>query len=321
MLINFDTATQLINDGKLLHIAGTETMLRKLPRGKWIGGSTEYFMGENGAMVSDDQLHVIEYPYNFRIKTYDTSNLSNVAADGFEKGFSIVILPFNSVVHREYAENAPRYQDMFAKKVAGWISGINFEKKGQIPITVNGMTGDVLTDKAVAMHLGVGEGKKCIINIINIFSQDESSPVIRFIDEGFKVGKCLVDGEEMNFSDYLVQNAVNTTLPLVGDYSGVGVNISFAKIENNFVHLAAPVFKHIKYRIAKNIPDYAKTFNEHLAGMDDSNIVFSCNCVLNFMHGGLEGKTIGALDGPITFGEIAFQLVNQTLVYVKVRNV
>jgi hypothetical protein len=78
------------------------------------------------------------------------------------------------------------------------------------------------------------------------------------------------------------------------------------------------VFKNIKYRIAKNISDYVKAFNERLAEIKDTNIVFSCNCILNFLYGELEGKNIGVLTGPVTFGEIAYQLVNQTLVYVSV---
>ena len=33
----------------------------------------------------------------------------------------------------------------------------------------------------------------------------------------------------------------------------------------------------------------------------------------------LEGKKTGAFTGPITFGEIAYQLLNQTLVYLEVK--
>jgi len=46
--------------------------------------------------------------------------------------------------------------------------------------------------------------------------------------------------------------------------------------------------------------------------------VYTCNCILNFLYGELEGKVIGSFDGPVTFGEIAYQLVNQTLVYVSI---
>ena len=45
--------------------------------------------------------------------------------------------------------------------------------------------------------------------------------------------------------------------------------------------------------------------------------LFSCNCILNYLYGGLEGKHTGSVYGPITFGEIAHLLLNQTLVQLK----
>ena len=318
MFMNFETVSKLIAEGKLLHIAGTEDLLRKLPKGKWIGGSTEYFMEKNGGKVSGDHFHVIELDYDFVIKSYDLSNIKNIAADAYDNGFSVVIIPFDSAVHKEYAEQAPTYQDMFMKNITGWISGLNLGKEGQTPVAVNGLTGEVFADKAVALHLGTGADKLFSINVINIFSQDVNSPVIEFTEEGFKADTCLIDGKTTKFADYITQNNIDTKMPLVGEYSGAGVNISFKKIEDGVVYFYAPVFKGIKYRIAKNISDYVKAFNERLAEVKDTNIVFSCNCILNFLYGELEGKIIGAFTGPVTFGEIAYQLVNQTLVYVSV---
>jgi hypothetical protein len=34
----------------------------------------------------------------------------------------------------------------------------------------------------------------------------------------------------------------------------------------------------------------------------------------------LEGKKTGGVTGPITFGEIAYQLLNQTLAYISVKD-
>jgi hypothetical protein len=33
---------------------------------------------------------------------------------------------------------------------------------------------------------------------------------------------------------------------------------------------------------------------------------FSCNCVHNFVYGDLQGRRTGTLQGPMTFGEIAY---------------
>ena len=320
MLMNFNETSEQIEKGKLLHIAGTESLLRKLPKGRWIGGSTEYFMAEQGGKVSGELLYVIELPYdNFSFKSYSTSDIENVAADGFDNGFSIVIVPFDSDIHREYAQNAAGFKDMFMKHVIGWISGVNLQVPGQVPIAVNGMTCEAFTDKAVSLHLEVPADKMVSVNIINIFEPDENSPVIKFTEEGFSAKKCLIDGKETEFVDYITKNEIDTKLPLVGNYSGIGINTSFKSVEDGIVNFYAPVFSGIEYRMAKNVPDYAAAFHTRLKELSDSDAVFSCNCILNFLYGELEGKSIEAFAGPITFGEIAYQLVNQTLVYVTVK--
>jgi hypothetical protein len=319
MLISFEQTSKLITDGKVLHIAGTEALLKKLPKGKWIGGSTEYFMAKDGGKVSADSLFVTEFPYtSFTVKSYDTQNIRQVAEDSSDPGFSILIIPFDSAVHKEYAQNAASYNKMFLSTIAGWISGLNLGKSGQTPIAVNGMTQEAFTDKAVALHLQMPAGKTASINIINIFEQDTNSPLIEFTEEGFSITKCRVDGKEVSLADYIAKNAIDTKLPLVGDYLGNGINVSFKAIENGVVHLYAPVFKGIKYRMAKTIPNYVDLFNKRLAEHKETKAEFSCNCILNFLYGELENKKIEAFAGPITFGEIAYQLVNQTLVYLTV---
>jgi hypothetical protein len=319
MLLDFEKTSALIAEGKLLHIAGTEALLRKLPKGNWIGGSTEYFVGENGGVVTDNQLSVYELDFaEYKCNVYDCGNIKNVASDGFENGLTVLIIPFNSGVHTEYAENAPAYDDMFIKPVVGWISGLNLGKSGQTPIAVNGFSGECFADKAVALSVKVPDGKRADIKIINIFSEDESSPVIRFKGNGFAAKTCLVDGGEVDFADYIAENKIDTNLPLVGEYSGIGVNVSIKSIEDGTVNFYAPVFADVEYRFASAIPDYEAAFASQLEAVENKDSIFACNCILNFLYGNLEGKKIDGLYGPITFGEIAWQLLNQTLVYVTI---
>jgi hypothetical protein len=91
----------------------------------------------------------------------------------------------------------------------------------------------------------------------------------------------------------------------------------FASIDSNKITFFAPVFEGVKYRHAKPVGDYAERF---LAAIpkDIGPTVFCCNCVHNFVYGALEGRGTGSLQGPMTFGEIAYQLLNQTLVHVTV---
>lgn len=319
MLLSFHETAEMISSGKLLHIAGTENLIKKLPKGNWIGGSTEYFMSQSGGKVTNELLFVTDCPYdNYKISVYNEDSISNVTTDAFDNGFSIVILPFDSLVHKTYADKAPEFTDMFIKNISGWVSGTNLSVQGQTPIAVNGQTGEVFADKAVVLHIGVPDDKIVSIGIVNIFSQDENSPLIEFTEEGFSAKTCLVDGKEVVFADYIQQNNIDTKFPLVGDYSGVGINISFKTIENGTVNFYAPVFSGIEYRMAKAIINYEEEFNAQLKNLKDTQSAFSCNCILNFLYGELEGKDIDALFGPITFGEVAYQLVNQTLVYVTI---
>ena len=121
----------------------------------------------------------------------------------------------------------------------------------------------------------------------------------------------------MNLAQYLAQQGIDTRLPLVADYSGAMVNVSFKAVDAaaGRVDFYAPVFDDVEYRIAEPVPDYARSFAQSLPG-DALGARWSCNCILNYLYGGLEGQRTGPITGPMTFGEIAYQLLNQTMVYV-----
>ncbi len=40
---------------------------------------------------------------------------------------------------------------------------------------------------------------------------------------------------------------------------------------------------------------------------------------MNFLYGELEGQRISDLQGPVTFGEIGYQLLNQTMVVLRIQ--
>ncbi|MFN7050994.1 MAG: DUF6976 family protein, partial [Gemmobacter sp.] len=69
----------------------------------------------------------------------------------------------------------------------------------------------------------------------------------------------------------------------------------------------APVFADVEYRLARRREGGVEP-------ADAQQSAFSCNCILNYLYGGLEGKTTGGYTGPVTFGEVAYVLLNQTLV-------
>jgi len=319
MLLTFDETLKKISEGKLLHIAGTQHLLEKLPKGNWIGGTGEHFMGDDGGVVTKKLFYVVEMPYdNYTIKTYTVDNIKDVAKDAYDNGFSVIILPFGSAINAEYAKNANEYENMYMTTIAGWIAGRNLDNPEQIPKVGNGQAGEVYEDKGVALHVQLPIDKIATVNIVNIFTPDENSPVIEFDEEEFVVTNCIVDGKKQSFPKFIKENNLNTMVPMIGDYAGANINISIQEVGDNSVQVAAPPVKGIKYRWAKDLPNYGTAFQSRSAELEGKNIAFGCNCIYNFLYGELEGKHHPVFAGPATWGEIAYKLVNQTFVYVTI---
>jgi hypothetical protein len=90
--------------------------------------------------------------------------------------------------------------------------------------------------------------------------------------------------------------------------------VSFQSVDPDAGEVAfyAPVFPGVEYRLAAAQEDYAKTFATQVGSAGEGS--YSCNCILNYVYGDMEGKLTAGYTGPVTFGEIAYVLLNQTLV-------
>ncbi len=203
--------------------------------------------------------------------------------------------------------------------LVGWITGFDLAEQAKAKV-YNGFTGAVYSNKAVALHILLQKNKIASIGVVNIFNFNAENAKIQFPEDTLSVGKCLVDGKETIFAEYLQENKINTELPLISDYNGVRINISIKEVSlaTRTVDLYAPVFSGKEYYFANTVLDYAASFRAALQDLGQVEPIFSCNCILNYLYGGLEGKATPPFAGPVTFGEIAYQLLNQTLVYVKI---
>lgn len=321
-LISIEHATDLIHSGCFLSIAGDESALRKLPVGNWIGGTIPYFMAENGGMVSRDAVFVSRidgYSEAPSLRFYDPLGLPQICRNAPENGFSILIIPAFSDCHASFARNAPNYEEMYMKPLIGWIAGVHLDELNTAsPKVVLGSTGEFAENKVVVMDVPLAPEKFAQIDIVNLFQQGKTAS-ITFEDTGFNAGSCHIDGKPGNLADYLIENNCDTRLPLVANYSGAMINVSIKHInrETRKVEFYAPVFPGIEYRVAEPIDDYITAFLAALPQLN-SSIVFSCNCILNYLYSDLQGKRTGKVVGPITYGEIGYQLLNQTLVYLTI---
>jgi hypothetical protein len=203
--------------------------------------------------------------------------------------------------------------------IIGWISGFDLSTQSTAKV-YDGTCGKAYTDKAVVLHVRLADDKVASLGIVNIFDMDADGAVIEFPEDALSVGKCMVNGKQVVFSEYIAENGIDTRLPLVSDYNGVLVNTSIKAVsdESKTVELYAPVFKGREYRFAGRVQDYAESFTEKLKGYEKVEPVFSCNCILNYLYGELDGKATLPFAGPVTFGEVAYQLLNQTLVYAEI---
>ena len=80
-------------------------------------------------------------------------------------------------------------------------------------------------------------------------------------------------------------------LPLVADRSGEMINVSFQALDEaaRSVTFYAPVLERMEYRQAAPIGDYRAAFAGRVNSLGISP-AFSCNCILNYLYGNLEGK-------------------------------
>lgn len=321
MLTDAKETSRRILAGECLLLAAEEEVLQSLPAGNWIGGTTPYFMAESGGVVSREVVFITPVPSELLhtgIKIYDTETLPQICTDTPENGVTFLILPVSSAVHLEFAEKAPNYEQMFLRPLMGWISGVHLDDLPRKSAKVfDGRTVSAYADKGVALHGTIASGKRASLGIVNLFHQGEGD-VLTFPAVGFHATDCLVNGLPRNFAEYLLEEKIDTRIPLVESCSGSNVSIQTVDAANGKVDFYAPVFPNQEYRIAEPVSDYLTSFRSALpAGVHTS---FSCNCILNFLYSELEGKVTEGVTGPVTFGEIAYQLLNQTLVYLSIED-
>jgi len=320
MFASIEKVKDLIAGKAPVIVAGDEALLHSLPKGNWIGGTIPYFMTPEGGRASRTHMFVTEVPevaLGARVKVYDEATISRIGLDSPENGYTILILPAFSGLHRRFALEAPGYENLFMKVVAGWIAGTHLDDLGKITAKVfAGPGGEMMDSRGVAMHIELPREYQAKIGIVNIFEQGDGVD-IQFPTTGFEASECIVDGKRYSVRDTMGRAPLDMRLPLVANYNGTKCNVSIRSIDipGSKITFFAPVFEGVTYRQAKPVGDYSQRFMTAIP-QDIGPTVFCCNCMYNYLYGELEGRRTGSLQGPMTFGEIAYQLLNQTLVHV-----
>jgi hypothetical protein len=322
-LISIAQASDRIRRGDALSVAGDESALRQLPHGNWVGGTIPYFMAHSGGCKTKDMVMVndLRDAGSVVFKRYAPEDLGELMRDSPANGWTMVIMPYGGQAHERFAKHCRDDAEAFIKPVVGWVSGVDLDLLGkQTPKVFLGSTGEILEDGAVAAHGTLADGQLAMIDIVNIFEPDRLE-VVRFPEAGFKASTCTVNGEQTNIVEFLrARGNLDGKLPLVGDFAGTFGNAAIQSVnaDTGEVGFYAPVFPDVEYWIAKPVGDYAAAFRERLHALEDKPVVFSCNCAVNYLYGELEGQCLGSIEGPVTFGEIGYQLLSQTLVALRI---
>ncbi len=322
MLHSITEVRDKIASGAYLLLAGSEDALRKLPRGNWIAGTTTYFMAQAGGVCSESEIFVTEVPADaveVQVAECAAEDLPSLCKDAPSNGYTFIIIPAGSPAHLAYAQDAPSYEGIFERPIAGWVAGVHISRIGkQSPKVFSGLSGAMSAARAVLMHVALPQGKFAELKIVNVFKPG-SGDCFSFPSSGFSAQECLINGKPFSFARYLTDLKHDSRFPLTADYNGSMINVSLQSIDADTVRFYAPVFSGVKYRLAEPVLDYAASFRSAVHQRRGTE-AFSCGCILNYLYGELEGKQTGLI-GPVTFGEIAHQLLNQTAVRLVIRDV
>jgi len=323
-LVSIAEANALIDQGRVLHVAGEERLLRQLHRGRWIGGTTPYILTRQGGMAERERVFVSELPVNRRdvfIRFVDIGYIPAISTEAPRNGFTIVIAPGMSEAHTIYGLTANRIPGIREIPIIGWISGVHEEDRERLTARVfNGLTGEASDRRIVVMQATLPLERQASVSIVNVFKPGDGDEIV-FNEPSFAVKECSINGKPADFYTYASSRGLDLKRPLVTELGGEFINVSLKAVdaESRSVQFYAPVMKGRVYRQAAPLPDYRAALIE-AAGKLRLTPVLSCNCYHNYTYGHLEGELFIPLPGPAVFGELAHVLMNQTLVCLSVHD-
>lgn len=318
--------TDRILAGQRLLLAGDAALLAQLPAGEWIGGTTASFMANHSCVTTRDKFFVSELPpclTSLTVVSYDSTTISKCYLDAPNNGFSFIIIPAASPTHFAFALQASGFPNFALRPLVGWIAGVPLEEWQRTqPLVFFGPERRALEDGAVVIHAGLPADRVADIGVVNMFELGDGD-VITFPDSGFAARESLVNGTPVNFARYLREQQLDTRLPLIAEHGGMMLNVSFVKPQDadDEVGFYAPVFSGIEYRHARPVQNFLEQYIRKTLGAADAKIIIACNCILNHIYSGYNSSDALYTSGPFTFGEIAYQTLNQTMVYLRVVNI
>ncbi|MCQ2251815.1 MAG: hypothetical protein MJZ61_00040 [Bacteroidales bacterium] len=316
-----------INAGRVMLLSGSEKALEGLPKGNWIAGTTPYFMDTVGK-VSEDKIFVDDFTLiakDSKLEIFDKNNIKDIAKKGFANGFIVTTMPIDSEVLAEFANHSLEYDDIYNNPLVGFVSCCLFDDFGKVKTySGTGIDGKLYNDKAVALYVELPEYLAARCEIMNFDTIDENTSKVVFPKTSFVQSDCLIDGKPGNISDYF-ENVVKAKLgrytQMITSQNGALINRDprVVNTETGETSFFSPVYAGDEYYLVKNGSDYFKMFNDTLKAKK-SDVVSCLSCISYYFGGNFEGRSI-CKNGVYAFGEIAYQLLNKTIVTLEIDNI
>ncbi len=329
-LYNKESVVKLIEEGHVMLLSGSDKTLAGLPKGKWVAGTTPYFMDGVGK-VDEENIFVDDFTdiaKDAKIEVFDSNNIHEIAKKGYANGFIVMSLPIDTDIYFEFSTNSLEYEDIYNNPVVGFVACCNFNDYGnfgQLKTFVgSGLDGQLYPDKAVALYVELPDNMAARAEIINLDTIDESTSKVVFPKTSFFQSDCTIDGKPGNIADYF-ENVVKPKMggkgytQMITSQNGALINrdTKVVDIKKGEVSFFSPAYEGDEYYLVKPGTDYLKLFNEAIKSKGDSNIAACFSCISYFFGGSFEGRTI-CQNGCYAFGEIAFQLLNKTIVTLEI---
>ncbi|MBQ5549977.1 MAG: hypothetical protein IIT32_02845 [Bacteroidales bacterium] len=319
----------LINAGHVMLLSGSDKALSNLPKGKWVAGTTPYFMDGTGK-VDEENIFVDDFTdiaKNAKVEVFDTADVHNIAKHGYDNGFIVMSLPIDTEIYFEFSNKSLEYEGIYNNPLVGFVACCNFNDYGnfgQLKTFVGaGNYGQLFHNKAVALYVELPDNITARAEIINLDTIDYSTPKVVFPKTSFFQSDCTIDGKPGNIAEYMEKYVKprmggNGYTQMITSQNGALINrdpkvVDLAKGTTSFF---SPAYAGDEYYLVKPGNDYLAMFNEALKAKK-SEIVACFSCISYFFGGSFEGKSI-IKNGCYAFGEIAYQLLNKTIVTLEI---
>ncbi len=318
-----DQVIEFIKQGRIMHLCGNEDTLKGLPKGNWVAGMSPYFMDGVGK-ICNDKIYVDDFSFiaeECEVATFDKTDIAEIASrNKYGNGFIFIVLPINSEVYFTFANHSLEYEHIYDNPVVGYVSAVRLEEYGKKqPKVAIGSDGILHDAKAAVMYVKVANRLRVRAEIMNFDTIDYASAPLKFPKPGFDQCDCLINGEPGKIGKHLerIKQETGHYPQLITSQNGALVNrdIKYVNAETGEASFFAPIYTEDTYHCVKPNNDYLATFNRRLGRKTD--VIACVSCTSYFMQGDFEYRHID-FNGVYTFGEIAYQLLNKTIVTLEV---